>query len=127
MSDSRDERFEAYLREFRPAAALPLPTERKSASRRYLVSALAAVAAMIVAFAIGVWHTSTAQLSSEEASLSQLTNPQLLTLGSANRMLAQGQSVQVVLDSIPFHSQKVPIRQGQRSALEELGKEMNKL
>lgn len=132
MPSFDDERFEEYLKGFRPVAPLSLPLNGSGwRSRRATVIATLAVAAAILVVAAVMLRSRRGLIESEKAggfaAVEQLANAQPLTIHSANAMLAQAPSAKAAIDSLPFQSQKTPIPQGQRSALAELGKETNKL
>lgn len=133
MPGSDDERFEQYLKGFRPISPLPLPIQRSGwTSRRAVVmAALAAAAAVLVVAAVMLRSrpepNQSSQGESRPAAVEQLANSQPLTIRSANAMLAQAPSAKAAIDSVAFQSQKTPLPQGKRSALAELSKEKTKL
>lgn len=123
-----DEKFETFLRQFRPCAPQPLRVEnRVPAVRRPLLVALAAIAAVLVVTVATINSRHKQRLPRRGfqvvASLERLSNPQLLTIGKANALLAQAPSVKVAVDGMAFKSQPAPLPKGQHSALTVLGKE----
>jgi hypothetical protein len=135
MPSFDDERFERYLKGFRPVAASRLAIKGSWwRSRRATVMATLAVAATILAVAAVMLRSRRELIEAQRAGgsaaveqVEQLANAQPLTIHSANAMLAQAPSAKAAIDSLAFQSQKTSIPQGQRSALAELGKERNKL
>jgi hypothetical protein len=130
---SDDERFEQYLKGFRPIAALPLPIQRSLwASRRAVaMAALAGAAAVLVVAAVMLRsrpeRDQSSQRESRQAAVEQWANSQPLTIRTANAMLAQAPSAKAAIDSVAWQSQRIPVPQGKRSALAELSKEKAKL
>ena len=132
MPGSDDERFEQYLRGFRPIAPLPLPIQRSgwTTRRAVVITAWAGVAAALVVAAVMLRSRPDRNQSSQRESRSaveQLVNSQPLTIRTANAMLAQAPSAKAAIDSVAWESQKTPLPQGKRSALAELSKEKTKL
>jgi len=130
---SDDERFEQYLKGFRPIAQLPLPIQRSGGTTRRAVvmAALAGTAAVLVVAAVMLRSrpepNQSSQRESRPGAVEQLVNSQPLTIRTANAMLAQAPSAKAAIDSVAWESQKTPLPQGKRSALAELSKEKTKL
>jgi len=128
-----DERFERYLRQFRPVAPEPLPIERCGrAMWRWRSFALPAAAALaiVVAFVLASHvRRRPAQSSTAEnmAGLEHVANAQPLTLGRANDLLAHAPSFKAALDGVAFQRQCSQLSKGTRSALATLSKEDIKL
>jgi hypothetical protein len=129
-----DERFEEYLKRFRPIAPLPLPIHRSGwASRRAVVmAALAGAAAVLVVATVMLRsrpeRNRSPQSESRPAGPELLANSQQpLTIRSANAMLAQAPSAKAAIDSVARQSQRTTLPKGKRSALAELSKEESKL
>ena len=132
--DERNEKFENYLRRFRPveAAELSLPQSRPVWRRWFVVPvAVGAVAAVLLILFVtlrrptppptsgGIEHQAVdAQVSAQ---------PQPLTISSARALLAQSPSVKTALDGMAFTKQSPALRPGEQSALNILGKEKTKL
>ena len=131
-----DERFERYLRQFRPLAADPLPVERRNAATlRFWVYALSAAAVLGLLFALLFtmharrWPSVSPQVRSPatSAGMEQLANSQPLTLERANDLLAHSPSYKAALDNVAFQRQRAKLPEGSRSALDTLSKEDIKL
>jgi len=126
-----DERFEQYLKGFRPIAPLPLPIKRNGwATRRAVVMTALAAAVLVVAAVMlrsRLEPNQSSERESRPAAAEQLANSQPLTIRAANAMLAQAPSAKAAIDSVVWQSQKTPLPQGKRSALAELSKEKTKL
>ena len=128
-----DERFERYLRRFRPVAAEPLPIERRArAIWRWWVFALPAAAtlALLVASVLGIhFRRRSAQSPSAKnmVGIEQVTNTRPLTLGRASDLLAHAPSFKAALDGLAFQRQRSQLSEGTRSALASLSKEDIKL
>lgn len=127
-----DEKFEVYLKEFRPLAPHPLPAESHAhATRRWLVlAAWAATAAAVVAVAILAFHTRTGRVApsvESSAIADQLAKPHALTIRSANALLSTAPSFKDALDQMAFPPKQSPLPADKRSALAELSKEKIKL
>ena len=134
-----DKQFELYLKRFRPLAPDALPSERPrhSGSRRTLMQAACAVAAVVAlaAFAATVFPRITQTRSSHVAEQSEehtrnaepLLYTPPLTIGTANALLSTAPSFETALDEIAVPSQRIPLPKGKHSALAVLGKEETKL
>ena len=132
MQQSDDGKFENFLRQFRPRKPEPLPIEKQehASGRRLVFIAWAAAAVLIGAVLIlrsGPWPTQSQPGSEAVASSEHLTNPQTLTIGRANALLAQKTSVKAVIDEMAFKPQSTQPSKGMQSALAVLGKENIKL
>lgn len=126
-----DERFERYLKQFRPVFPEPLPIEvRGRAIWRWWFFALPAALAVLVASLLAIhFRRRPAQSPSAKnmAGIEQLTNIEPLTLGRANHLLAHARSFKAALDGVAFQRQRSPLPEGTRSALATLSKEDIKL
>lgn len=132
MPSPDDERFEQYLKEFRPIAPPSLPIQRGGGTSRRAVAmaSLVGIAAVLVVAAV-LWRSGpepnqSPQSENRPVAVDQLA-AQLLTIRSANAMLAQAPSTKAAIDSVAWPSQKPPLPQGKRSAFAELSKEKTKL
>ena len=134
MQTPDDEKFEAYLRRFRPIAPEPIPTLSVGHSSRRsppLGVWLAAVAAILVIGAVIV-HVRSSRIvvsyTSSDAGFSERHAPsEPLTMQSANAWLATAPSVKAAVDDLAFRSQTGPIAQGKQSAVAVLSKEKLRL
>jgi hypothetical protein len=128
-----DERFEVYLKQFRPLVPDPMPTEgRRQASRRSFVlrAWIAAVAAILIVGAISLHIRSNrvaAPNTASEAASPKVVRLQPLTMRSANALLATAPSFKAVVDDLAFRSESLTLPKGKQSALAVLGKEKIKL
>jgi hypothetical protein len=133
FDDERDDLFEAYLKQFRPLAVEPLPTKRPGHTirRRYILTAMGAAAAVLVA-AVLTFHSHPQRIHPTSglgngAGVEQLTEAQPLTIGSANALLVQSPSVDAALDRVPFHPPSTVLPKGKQSALAVLSEDNDKL
>jgi hypothetical protein len=128
-----DERFERYLRQFRPVAAEPLPLSKRARSIWrwwvFVLSAAAALAVLVASVLVIHFRRSPAQSPSAKnmVGIEQVANAQPLTLGRANHLLAHAPSFKAALDGVAFQRQRNPLSEGTRSALASLSKEDIKL
>lgn len=128
------ERFEAYLKRFRPIAAGPLPSvrHRRAAQRWFVFAGWAAttVAFLVMTMLVVRPHRERAPSTHTTQTLTavdQVKNLPPLTLGRANELLAHAQSFRAVIDRLAFQSQALPLAKGTHSALAILSKENIKL
>lgn len=129
-----DEQFEKYLKQFRPVAPEALPVKEQARARRrpLLFAAWAAVAAVILAavmLSLRFYHrpAPVSETRGGSSNVERLVNPQPLTIGSANALLASAPSFKAAVESVAFQTESRPISEGRHSALAALGKEENKL
>jgi hypothetical protein len=127
-----DERFENYLRQFRPLVPDALPIQRReSASSRYRVLAIwcAGAAAVIVVGTFGFRmirsRVSQSPRTSEPVVLNAPMRP--LTMSAANALLATAPSYKSALDEMAFHPQRSTVPKDKQSAISVLAKEKIKL
>jgi hypothetical protein len=129
----KDERFEQYLKKFRPLAPAPLPvTERIRKSRAWLVPAWATVAAVAAVLLLLHPRPKSVPLPDDTKTVVRVESlhPQLLTIAAANALLARVPSVKAAVDGVAaqaFQSQCIPSSPGMQSALAVLSKEKIKL
>jgi hypothetical protein len=130
-----DDRFEAYLKTFRPIVPDALPSRantQRSWRRMLLRSAVAAAAAVIfgvVGFNIvfNVVKSRVTEQRSNSASL-ELTSPKRpLTMQDANELLARAPSYKSAIDNLVFPRQGSVVPKDKQSAIAVLGKEKIKL
>jgi hypothetical protein len=124
---SEDERFESYLRNFRPLPPSP-PTRRRASGnvRRFLISAVPAAAILIAAllgfhFWTRLRYPSATSAGVRKANSIPMAGP--LTAGSANAALFRNSSVKAALDQMAFSARSTQLSAGQVSTLELLGEE----
>jgi hypothetical protein len=127
-----DEKFEARLKQFRPLAPQSLQVEsRVRPSRRwFLPAAWAAAAVGVVAVAVLTYHARPGRVAApveRVAIVDQLVQPQPLTIGTANALLATAPSFKSAIDGMAFPSKPAPLPADKHSALAELSKEKIKL
>lgn len=124
---SEDERFESYLRNFRPLPSAPLPPRRARGNvRRFLISAVSAAAGILVAALLGfhfraTHHPSATRENDRKANSIPMAGP--LTTGRANAALFRNSSVKAGLDEMAFPVRSNQLSGGEVSALELLGEE----
>ncbi len=129
-----EERFEAYLKQFRPLVPEPIPTSgsRDRARGGFVllwVGAASGVALLVGAAALHI-HTQRvrfAQTTSSPATTDPLTDRQPLTMRSANALIEKSPSFKVLVDGMAFRSQTIPVPKGKLSAVSVLAKEKIKL
>src|SRR6266436_3183 len=123
-----DERFEAYLKQFRPCVPEPLPAvePRHRARRVFILGAWATAAVAILVLGALTPHIHTNRIRGAETP-EHLQDSQPLTMRSANALMAKAPSFKTMVDDMAFRSQTVPLPKGKRSAVAVLGKEKIKL
>ena len=129
-----DERFEAYLKQFRPCVPEPLPAvePRHRARRVFILGAWATAAVAILVLGALTLHIHTNRVRVAETIGNAGTpeffqDSQPLTMRSANALMAKAPSFKAMVDDMAFRSQTVPLPKGKRSAVGVLGKEKIKL
>jgi hypothetical protein len=133
FDNERDDRFEAYLRQFRPLAVEPLLIETpRRATRHSLTLAVGAAAAVILIASVLALHPRTGRTHSSVgpgnlAGGERPADSQPLTIGSANALLTHAPSVKAALDRVPFHRPSTQLPQGKKSALAVLSEDNDKL
>ena len=133
MPTPDDERFEIYLKQFRPLVPDPMPTEgHGQVSRRSfpLRAWIAVVAAILIVGAISLQIRSNRVAGPSTASGAEslkVAPLQPLTMRSANALLATAPSFKAVVDDLAFRSESLSLPKGKQSALAVLGKEKIKL
>lgn len=135
MPNLDDERFEIYLKKFRPLAPAPLPMDarlnrprRLSAVAAWAVAAWAAATAAIAVVAVAILlfpskRVPPASINGHVATAKQTANSQPLTLGAANRLLANSPSLQAALNALESESVPPAIPKDKQSALKVLAEE----
>jgi len=104
----------------------------RATRRRFVFTAWAAAAAVILLVAVLTFHLRPNRNHSSDGSGSlaggeQLTDQQPLTIGSANDLLVHAPSVKAALDRVPFHPQSTQLPKGKQSALAVLSEDNDKL
>lgn len=132
MQTPDDERFESYLKQFRPLVpdALPTTTRERALPRRWAFAIWSAgAAAVIILGAIG-WRMIPGRVSGrpgnpQPVAVSAPIRP--LTMRDANSLLATAPSYKAVLDEMAFHPRPSTVPNDQQSAVAVLSKEKIKL
>jgi hypothetical protein len=128
-----DERFEGYLKQFRPVTPKPLSVARRARNTwRWWVFALpaAAAVAVLVASLLAIHfrrRPAESPMAKKMPGVEHVANAQPLTLGLANDLLAHAPSFKAALDDVAFQRQRSQLSEGTRSALATLNKEEIKL
>jgi hypothetical protein len=129
-----DERFEAYLKQFRPLVPEPSPTVERShgARRAFVPGAWAAAAVAILVLGTVTFHIRTNRASVAETAVDvgkeeHLQGSEPLTMRSANALMAKAPSFKEMVDDMAFRSQTILLPKGKRSAVTVLGEEKIKL
>ena len=129
FDDGPEDRFEAYLKQFRPLIIESLPSERPSGSthRSFALAALVAAIVIVISIAVafGSHHTGRSpRVRGAEpvnaARVERLANAQSLTMQNANALLA-APSLEAAVDAIVVPPPTTPLPEGQHSALAVLG------
>jgi hypothetical protein len=126
-----DERFENYLKQFRPLVPDHLPTETRYAARRHSVLVIWAVGAMAIVI-IGVaslWIVNhrIAHQSNQSASVNSPTRTPSLTMRDANDLLVKAPSYKAAMNELAFPPKSSSISPNKQSALTVLSEEKIKL
>lgn len=123
-----DDQFELELRQFRPLAPEPFPIQKINRPPSHRFAGILAIAAVaVVAVVLGWISPYRSRPATPAAGTEQLPNPQPLTLGRTNTLLARSPSYKAALDALAFQAQPSPVTQEKRSAIAELSKERIKL
>lgn len=131
MPDLDNEKFELYLKQFRPLLpeALPVTEVTRQARHRLVLGiwAVGAAAAVIVGvISFRSFYSRTPNVSNRPAIVEVVPN-QPLTVRSADALLATAPSYKSLMDELAFPRQSSMIPRGQQSALAVLSKEKIKL
>jgi hypothetical protein len=128
-----DEQFEKYLKQFRPVAPEALALKEQGRGRRPLLFAAWAAVAVAILAAVMVSLRSyqhrapVREPGAGSPTVERLTNPQPLTIRSANALLASAPSFKAAVESVAFQPESRPLSEGRYSALAVLSKEESKL
>ena len=128
MSIPDEERFEAYLKQFKALSPDPLPLEhRQSLRTRWIVGIAAAVTAILSFTALHTsrGHGTTSVVNPVRVEAHAPSQP--LTLRSANDMLRTQPSYKAALDALAISDRKSAIPDDKQSAIAVLAKERIKL
>ena len=132
--DERNEKFENYLRRFRPveAAPLSLPQSRPLWRRWFVIPATVGAVAAVLLILFVTFRRPTAPsaiggIDHQAVDVQRSAQPQPLTISSARALLSQSPSIKAALDGMAFTKQSTSLRPGEQSALNILGKEKTKL
>ena len=129
MPLSDDERFENYLKQFRPLSPEALHIEKRRGARRRppVLGVWAAAAVVLITVVLMMWPrskpTHVEQGTGSLAEFEPLSNPQPLTLGSANALLARAPSFKAAVDQLAHRPQTEQLAEGTQSLLTVLSKE----
>lgn len=130
MPIPEDDRFESYLKQFRPVVpdALPLNEHRREFWQRPLVR-FAAVAAVVILAVVSLYIADRRVPAnwSESASIEFAEPPKTLTMREANALLASSPSYRSAVNNLAFRNRTITIPNGKQSALALLAKEKVKL
>jgi hypothetical protein len=125
-----DDRFEAYLKQFRPIVpgAIPLNGHRNTSWRRLVLRSVGAAAVVILGVvSFDVVNSRVTEKRSNSASLEMALPKRPLTMRDANALLAAAPSYKAAVDNMAFHNQGSTIPKEKQSALAVLAKEKIKL
>lgn len=126
-----DDRFEAYLKTFRPIVpdALPLIANTQKSWRRFLLRSAVAAAAVVILGVISfhIVDSRVTEKRSNSASPEVASPKPPLTMQEANELLARAPSYKSAMDNLVFRSQGSVIPNDKQSAIAVLGKEKIKL
>ena len=132
MPDSDDERFETYLKQFRPLVPDALPAQGiRLDPRRHLVLTLCAVGSVMAMVILGVAalrvlnHRVTGE--SDQSATVKRVEQTPLTMRRANALLATAPSYKAVMNELAFPVKSPTVPKDKQSALAVLGKEKIKL
>jgi hypothetical protein len=131
VPDLDNERFEEYLKHFRPLVPDDLPVEIRPAPRRHLAFAIWAMAAVAMVIfgvtSLPILNHRVPDQSKHAVSVKSPAPMPSLTMRHANNLLATGPSYKAVMNELAFPSKSSNISKDKQSALALLGKEKIKL
>lgn len=121
-----DERFESFLRQFRPRAPRLLRMEERPARRERALGPLVFAAALLLVvgiFLIGSRHLQRPAPNRVQnvGGMNAVPDLQPLTLGRANALLMEAPSISAAVDSLAVESGTTQLPKGTHSALATLG------
>jgi len=118
-----DEKFEHFLKQFRPRSPGRLRIEERERSPRFLFGVLATAALLILSLLMMKYGQLQPNRVPNVTSSQPVTNAEPLTLGKANALLMQAPSMEEAVDSLAVESGTARVPKGERSALETLAQE----
>jgi hypothetical protein len=131
VQDLDNERFEKYLKQFRPLVADDLPVEIRPAPRRHLpvgIRAMGALALVILASTgLRILNHRVPDQTNHSVAITLPGPTPSLTIRRANNLLATAPSYKAVMNELAFPSKGLSISKDKQSALAVLGKEKIKL
>lgn len=130
MPNLDDEKFENYLKGFRPLTPEVLPVPRGRSSPRLGVRICSVAVGVLLVLAGVVLLRPTAAVKDAVTRLktrSEVTTPPPLTVRSANALLTEAPSLKEAIDNMAFHQSTTPLPAEQQSAMAVLRKERFKL
>ena len=130
MSTPDDERFETYLKQFRPLVpdALPIHKREHALPRFWGFGIWSAVTVAVIILGVISFRMILNRVgprNPESVSVNAPMRP--LTMRNANTLLATAPSYKVALDEMAFHRQRSTVPKDKQSAVEVLAKEKIKL
>ncbi|MGE5109912.1 MAG: hypothetical protein ACM3JB_03570 [Acidobacteriaceae bacterium] len=130
MPNIDDEKFEIYLKRFRPVTPATLPIASAPASSHPgALTLVAAVAVLLVVVALVLFLRPTGDVKdrADAVPVAETVPSPPLTIGSANTLLAKAPSIKEAVDGMAFHQSNPVLPPGKESAMAVLGKERVKL
>ncbi|HWZ46551.1 MAG TPA: hypothetical protein VNW97_23965 [Candidatus Saccharimonadales bacterium] len=123
-----DEKFENFLKQFRPRTPRRLPVEiSERANRRpFFLTWSAAAAAVLMGAVLLIHHQQTRIHSPETSPLTTVErpiNPEPLTIRTANTLLLRTPTDRAALNGLAFRSPATHVSKGKHSALAVLSQE----
>jgi hypothetical protein len=125
-----DERFETYLKRFRPLTPDSLPINKSErAFPRYWVLGISGAAVVIILGMVSfrTIHNSVPESPMGQQSVTVNARMQPLTMRDVNALLATAPSYKAALDEMAFHHQPSTVPKDKQSGLAVLAKEKIKL
>lgn len=123
-----DERFETYLKQFRPLLpdALPIKNRERALPRNWVFGIWSAGAAALIILGLIGFRVVPSRVPARPGNPQPaiLTSPMRpLTMRDANSLLATAPSYKAVLDEMAFHPQSSTVPKDKQSAVAVLSKE----
>ncbi|HET8825721.1 MAG TPA: hypothetical protein VFM77_11375 [Terriglobales bacterium] len=132
MPTPDDERFETYLRQFRPLApdALPAKERERTLPRYWLFGIWSAGAAALIILGLIGFRVIPSRVPGQPGNpqpVSVTSTMRPLTMRDANSVLTTAPSYKSALDEMAFHPQRSTVPKDQQSAVAVLSKEKIRL